>query len=133
MNARLFLIVGLRFVLLSLVGGTCWGGQDTAVLQNSSPAAQESFRAIEPTTQPIKIIGIIGGVSWASSIEYYRLMNEMVRDTMGGVHSAQILMFSIEFGEFSKEERLADKGDWTLITKTMIDAAQRLKRGAPIL
>jgi aspartate racemase len=79
--------------------------------------------------RPIKTIGIIGGVSWASSIEYYRLMNEMVRDTLGGVHSAQILMFSIEFGEFSKQERLADKGDWTLITQTMVNAAQRLKRG----
>ncbi len=56
-------------------------------------------------------------------------MNEMVRDILGGVHSAQILMFSIEFGEFSKQERLAEKGDWTLITQTMVDAAQRLKRG----
>ena len=79
--------------------------------------------------QPINSIGIIGGVSWASSIEYYRLMNEMVRDRLGGVHSAQILMFSIEFGEFSKQERLAEKGDWTLMTGTMVDAGQRLKRG----
>ena len=79
--------------------------------------------------RPIKTIGIIGGVSWASSIDYYRLMNEMVRDRLGGVHSAEILMFSIEFGEFSKQERLADKGDWTLMTATILDAAQRLKRG----
>ena len=78
---------------------------------------------------PIKTIGIIGGVSWASSIEYYRIMNELVRDRLGGVSSAQILMYSIEFGEFSKQERMADKGDWTLMTKTIIDAAQRLKRG----
>lgn len=78
---------------------------------------------------PIKTIGIIGGVSWASSIEYYRLMNEMVRDRLGGVSSAQILMFSIEFGEFSKQERMADKGDWTLMTNTILDAAQRLERG----
>ena len=79
--------------------------------------------------RPIKTIGIVGGVSWASSIEYYRLMNEMVRDRLGGVNSAQILMFSIEFGEFSKQERMAEKGDWTLMTQTMLDAAQRLKRG----
>lgn len=77
----------------------------------------------------IKTIGIIGGVSWASSIEYYRMMNEMVRDRLGGVHSAQILLFSIEFGEFSKQERMADKGDWTLMTQTMLDAAHRLKDG----
>jgi len=77
----------------------------------------------------MKIIGIIGGVGWVSSIEYYRLMNEMVGDELGGLHSAKILMYSIDFGEFSKEERLADKGDWELIRKTMIDAAQRLERG----
>lgn len=56
-------------------------------------------------------------------------MNESVRDRLGGVNSAQILMYSIEFGEFSKQERMADKGDWTLMTQTIVDAAQRLKRG----
>jgi len=64
-----------------------------------------------------------------SSIEYYRLMNEMVNKQLGGLHSAKILMYSIEFGDFSIEERLAEKGDWSLLNKTMIDAAQRLKRG----
>ncbi len=82
-----------------------------------------------PEKRPVKTIGIIGGVSWASSIEYYRLMNEMVRDRLGGVNSAQILMFSIEFGEFSKQERMAEKGDWTLISQTILDGAQRLKQG----
>ncbi len=79
--------------------------------------------------RPIKTIGIIGGVSWASSIEYYRIMNELARDRLGGLSSAQILMYSIEFGEFSKQERLADKGDWTLMTQTILDAARRLERG----
>ena len=77
----------------------------------------------------MKTIGIIGGVSWVSSIEYYRLMNEMVRDELGGLHSAKILMFSVEFGEFSKEERQADLGNWKPLRETMIDAAQRLERG----
>ncbi len=77
----------------------------------------------------MKTIGIIGGVSWESSIEYYRLMNEMVNEKLGGLHSAKILMFSIEFGDFSKDERLAEKGNWTALNKTIIDAASRLKRG----
>lgn len=77
----------------------------------------------------MKVIGVIGGVSWVSSLEYYRLMNEMVRDEFGPLYSAKILMYSIEFGEFSKQERLADKGNWRPLRKTMIDAAQRLKRG----
>ena len=77
----------------------------------------------------MKTIGIIGGVSWVSSIEYYRLMNEMVREELGGLHSAKILMYSIEFGDFSKQEKLAEEGDWGLIRRTMIDAARRLERG----
>lgn len=77
----------------------------------------------------MKTIGIIGGVSWVSSIEYYRLMNEMVNKELGGLHSAKILMYSIEFGDFSNEERLAEKGDWSLMNKTIFGAAQSLKRG----
>jgi len=77
----------------------------------------------------MKTIGVIGGISWVSSIEYYRLMNEMVRDELGGLHSANILMYSIEFGEFSKQERLAEKGSWGHLRKAMIDAARRLERG----
>lgn len=77
----------------------------------------------------MKIIGLIGGVSWVSTVEYYRFMNKMVQDALGGLHSAKILMYSIEFGDFSKEERLADRGNWEPIKKTMIDAAQRLKLG----
>lgn len=77
----------------------------------------------------MKTIGIIGGISWVSSIEYYRLMNEMVRNMLGGLNSAKILMFSIPFGVFSKDERLAEHGNWAPLIKTMIDAAQRLERG----
>jgi aspartate racemase len=101
-----------------------------AAAAQGQDAEKKATQASEVSKEPtVKTIGIIGGVSWASSIEYYRLMNEIVRDTLGGVHSAQILMFSIEFGEFSKQERLADKGDWTMINQTMEDAALRLKRG----
>ena len=77
----------------------------------------------------MKTIGIIGGISWVSSIEYYRLMNEMVRDILGGLNSAKILMFSIPFGVFSKDERLAERGNWEPLIKTMVDAAHRLEAG----
>ncbi|MGC8659773.1 MAG: aspartate/glutamate racemase family protein [Desulfomonilaceae bacterium] len=77
----------------------------------------------------MKTIGIIGGISWVSSIEYYRLINEMVRDRLGGLNSAPILLYSIPFGVFSNEERLAERGNWEPLVKTMIDAAQRLERG----
>ncbi|MFA6583039.1 MAG: aspartate/glutamate racemase family protein [Elusimicrobiaceae bacterium] len=77
----------------------------------------------------MKTIGVIGGVSWVSSIEYYRRMNEIAMAKLGGLHSAKVLMFSIEFGDFSKQERLAEKGDWVPLRATMVDAAERLKRG----
>jgi aspartate racemase len=107
-------------------------GSAVSQAQNVDPGDTGTRKlAVEQASEkgPIKTIGIIGGVSWASSIEYYRIMNELARDRLGGVSSAQILMYSIEFGEFSEQERLADKGDWTLMTQTIVDAGQRLQRG----
>lgn len=79
--------------------------------------------------QAVQTIGVIGGVSWVSSAEYYRLLNQMVAAKLGGLHSAQVLMFSIEFGDFSQQERLAARGDWAPLRQTMLDAARRLKKG----
>lgn len=126
MNVKLTRACFCIVLLMAIVIGCV---HQTSNVNKHDAAMQECSAQIPSKEGQIKTIGIIGGVSWASSIEYYRLMNEIVRDTLGGVHSAQILMFSIEFGEFSKQERLADKGDWTLMTQTMLDAAQRLKRG----
>jgi len=72
------------------------------------------------------VIGLIGGLSWESSAEYYRLMNEMVRTQLGGLHSARCLMWSFDFGEI---EALQRTGEWGRATSLMIDAAQRLERG----
>ena len=128
MNVKLTRSCFCILLWMAIIIGGC-AVHHTSNVQKYDAGMQNRLVQAPSKERPIKTIGIIGGVSWASSIEYYRLMNEIVRDTLGGVHSAQILMFSIEFGEFSKQERLADKGDWTLITQTMVDAAQRLKRG----
>jgi aspartate racemase len=71
-------------------------------------------------------IGLIGGMSWESSAQYYRIINESVRRRLGGVHSARSLMLSVDFGEI---EKLQHAGDWSRLTTQMIDAAQRLERG----
>lgn len=92
-------------------------------------AAQGQQPAVPRTAAGMKTIGVIGGITWVSSIEYYRLMNELVQKKVGGVSSAKMLMYSIEFGEFSREEKLAEQGDFTALNREMIDAAQRLKRG----
>ena len=57
----------------------------------------------------MKIIGLIGGMSWESSIEYYRIINQSVREKLGGVHSAKCVMISVDFAEI---ERLQHLGKW---------------------
>jgi aspartate racemase len=71
-------------------------------------------------------IGLIGGMSWESSAEYYRIINQEVRTRLGGVHSARSLMFSVDFGEI---EHMQHAGDWASLTVAMVEAAQRLERG----
>lgn len=72
------------------------------------------------------VIGLIGGMSWESSAEYYRIINQEVRRRLGGVHSARTLMWSVDFGEI---EHLQHRGDWDSLTKEMKHGAIRLERG----
>jgi aspartate racemase len=74
----------------------------------------------------MRLIGLIGGLSWESSAEYYRIINERAQARLGGVHSARTLMYSFDFGEI---EALQHRGDWPGATALMIDAAERLERG----
>ncbi|MFZ1539466.1 MAG: amino acid racemase [Chromatiaceae bacterium] len=82
-----------------------------------------------PRRHQDKVIGIIGGIAWPSSLEYYRIMNERVRDELGAPNSAEVLLYSISFGDFAREERLAEQGDWAALTRTMVQAGKRLKQG----
>lgn len=79
----------------------------------------------------MKTLGLIGGTSWESSAEYYRLINRGVRDALGPTHSAQMVLWSFNFAEF---EALQRAGDWATQTARMIDAARRLEQaGAEVL
>jgi len=73
-----------------------------------------------------KLIGLIGGMSWESSAQYYRLINEGVRDRLGGTASARILMWSFDF---AKIEALQHAGDWDALAGEMVDAAKALRKG----
>jgi aspartate racemase len=73
-----------------------------------------------------KTIGLIGGMSWESSAEYYRIINREMQSRLGGVHSAKSLMMSLDFGEI---ERLQHDGEWESMAALMQDAALRLERG----
>jgi len=74
----------------------------------------------------MKTIGLLGGMSWESSIEYYRIVNETVRARLGGLHSAKCLMYSLDF---AKVEPLQHQGRWDDAAALMIQAAQALERG----
>jgi len=74
----------------------------------------------------MKTIGLIGGMSWESTQEYYRIINETVKEMLGGFHSAKIIMYSVNFEEIEKLQR---QGRWRDLTNLMIDAAQRIEKG----
>lgn len=74
----------------------------------------------------MKTIGMIGGMSWESSLEYYRILNERVAKRLGGVHSAKSLMISVDFAEI---ETLQREGRWDEATQMMVEAAQSLQLG----
>ncbi|MBB3911867.1 aspartate racemase [Sphingomonas desiccabilis] len=77
------------------------------------------------------MIGLIGGMSWESSAEYYRLLNEGVRARLGPTASARCLLWSFDFSEI---EALQHAGDWSRLAERMVDAAQRLEAaGADLL
>lgn len=69
----------------------------------------------------MKTIGLIGGMSWESSIEYYRIVNEEVRARLGGLHSARCVLFSVDFAEI---EPLQQEGNWDEAAEKLIVAAQ---------
>jgi aspartate racemase len=74
----------------------------------------------------MKTIGLIGGMSWESTAEYYRIINEAVKERLGGFHSAKIVMYSVDFKEIRE---LQLEAGWDEATNLMIDAARRVERG----
>jgi len=74
----------------------------------------------------MKTIGLIGGMSWESSIEYYRIINETVRAKLGGLHSAKSIMYSVDFAEI---EVLQHQGKWDEAAELMIAAAKNVENG----
>lgn len=74
----------------------------------------------------MKTIGLIGGMSWESTVVYYQLINRFTREQLGGLHSAEVLLWSFDFAQI---ESMQARGDWDGATAVMIDIAQRLERG----
>lgn len=74
----------------------------------------------------MKTIGLIGGMSWESTQEYYKFLNEGVKKELGGLNSAKILLYSFNFKEI---EELQHRGEWEALTNEMVEAARKLQQG----
>jgi aspartate racemase len=74
----------------------------------------------------MKTIGLIGGMSWESSIEYYRIVNQTAKAKLGGLHSAKSIMYSVDFAEM---EILQHQGNWAEAAQILIDVAKNLENG----
>ena len=74
----------------------------------------------------MKTIGLIGGMSWESSLEYYRLINQRIKERLGGFHSAEIVLRSVDFAEI---EDMQTRGDWVAAGARLARAAADLERG----
>ncbi len=79
----------------------------------------------------MKVIGLIGGMSWNSSLEYYRLINELVSRKLGGLHSARVVLYSLDFEEIELTQR---ESRWEDAAGILSKAGMALKRaGADFL
>ena len=72
----------------------------------------------------MKVIGLIGGMSWESTASYYRIINEAVKEQLGGLHSAKLVLYSVDFHEV---ERMQQAGDWAAAGALMANAARALQ------
>jgi aspartate racemase len=74
----------------------------------------------------MKTLGLIGGMSWESTAIYYRLLNEIVRERLGGLHSAKLLLWSFDFAEIAERQHA---GDWQGAGALLVEAARKLEAG----
>ena len=74
----------------------------------------------------MRLIGLLGGMSWESSAEYYRLANELVRERVGGLASARLLLHSVDFADI---ERLQAEGRWDALEADLIALGERFDTG----
>ena len=73
----------------------------------------------------MKVVGLLGGMSWESTVPYYRQINETVKARLGGLHSAKIILYSVDFHDI---ERLQHAGDWAAAGSLLADAARVVER-----
>lgn len=73
----------------------------------------------------MKTIGLIGGMSWESTVTYYEIINRVIKEKLGGLHSGKLVLFSVDFQEI---EECQAKGEWDKSTEILVEAAQSLEK-----
>lgn len=73
----------------------------------------------------MKMIGLLGGMSWESTVTYYQIINETIKEKLGGLHSARILLYSVDFAEI---EKCQSEGDWEKSADILSEAARNLEK-----
>ena len=73
----------------------------------------------------MKTIGLIGGMSWESTVTYYQIINETVKEQLGGLHSAKCILYSVDFEEI---EKCQARGDWDRSAEILTEAARSLEK-----
>src|ERR1035437_9685726 len=84
------------------------------------------LRMLPMRTSEQRVIGMLGGMSWTSSAQYYRLANELVRERLGGLHSARCLLASVDFADI---QTLQEAGRWEEAGQLLAEAAKGLEAG----
>ena len=113
---KLFSLLVLSALFAAMLVGGCTGSK--------APPSQEAAQ-----NASLKVIGLVGGVSWHSSSEYYKIMNKQVNRQLGDPHSAKVLMYSIDFNDVSDQVKRAQPEDLAQVRGKMVDAAKRLEAG----
>lgn len=97
-------------------------------LSNRTPASVADGSGHSPhapvEAPPMKTLGLLGGMSWESTIPYYRIINETVRERLGGLHSARLILYNVDFHAI---ERLQQAGAWDDAGRILADAARSLE------
>src|SRR5512134_1089706 len=85
----------------------------------------EATREDDFGRESMKLIGLIGGMSWESTVPYYRIVNETIKERLGGLHSAKVVLYSVDF---HASERMQHAGDWTAAATQLAEVARAVER-----
>src|SRR5262245_38127941 len=95
------------------------------MLVKHSPHRPLHSTSIHAKERCMRTLGLLGGMSWESTVPYYRILNERVRERLGGLHSAKLLLYSVDFAQV---EVLQHRGEWDKAGQLLADVAIKLRQ-----